>query len=49
MLILFDFLAPRNPKRKSAAEPALRNFHFRGPGLTSFAILLVDAPREPQE
>jgi len=49
MLILFDFLALRNPKRKSAAKPALRKFCSRGPGLISFAILLVDAPREPQE
>jgi len=49
MLILFDFLAPRNPKRKDPAEPALRKFHSRGPGPTSFAILLIDAPREPQE
>jgi hypothetical protein len=49
MLILFDFLALRNPKRKSAAEPALRKFRSRAPGLNPFAILLVDAPRDPQE
>ena len=49
MRILFDFLAPRNPKRKSAPEPALRKFRSRDPGLISFAILLVDAPRDPQE
>jgi len=49
MHILSDDLAPRNPKRKSAVELVLRKFHSRDSGHIPFAILLVDAPREPQE